>query len=175
MDIPGSRRAGRCVGARGGAGAATEHGGHARHQGLFDLLRADKVYVRINSPGGEQLPLARDGLGAWPNHDIHVGLHIRVAGLADTGDTTVLDAHIRFDDAPPVKNQRIGNDHVDHLRCTALTLAHAVANHLAATEFDFVSVAGPVLLNLYEKLTISQTHAVAGSWSVHLGIGLSAD
>ena len=112
-DVPRPRRAGGGVGAGGGAGAAAQHRGDAGHQRLFDLLRADEVDVGVEAAGGEDLAFARDHLGAGADDDRHVGLDIRIAGLADGGDAAVPDADIGLDDAPVIEDQRIGDDGVD--------------------------------------------------------------
>jgi len=40
--------------------------GDARHQRVLDLLRADEMDVAVETAGGEDLPLARDHVGAGP-------------------------------------------------------------------------------------------------------------
>ena len=53
-------------------GAAAEHGGDARHQGLFYLLRTDKMNMGVDTAGGGNLPFAGDRFGARPDDNIHV-------------------------------------------------------------------------------------------------------
>ena len=58
---------------------------------------------------------------------------------------------------------------------TALRLAHAVADHLAAAELHLLAVDREVLLDLDEELGVGEAHAVAGGGAEHLGIGLPRD
>ena len=76
-EMPRPRRAGGGEGAVRRAGAAAEHRGHARHQRVVDLLRADEMDVRVEAAGGEDLALARDHLGARPDDDGHARLDVR--------------------------------------------------------------------------------------------------
>lgn len=46
------------MGARGRAGAAADHGGHAGDQRLFRLLRTDPVNMGIDPAGGDNFPSA---------------------------------------------------------------------------------------------------------------------
>ena len=140
VDVPGSRRAGGGVGAGGRTGAAADHGGHAGHQRLFDLLRADEMDVGVDAAGGDDHAFAGDDLGAGADDDIDRRLDVGVARLADRGDAAVLDADIGLDDAPVVDDQRVGDDRVGTVLGHALALAHAVADHLAAAEFHFLAV-----------------------------------
>src|SRR5690606_9169710 len=137
-DVPRSRRARRRVRAGRWARASADHRRDARHQRLFDLLRADEMDVRIDAARGQDLAFARDDLGARADHDVDAGLRVRVAGLADPRDAPVLDTDVGLDDAPPVDDQRVRDDGVDGLVRRALTLPHAVADHLAAAELDLV-------------------------------------
>ncbi len=139
--VPRARRAGGGGGAGGRAGAAAEQGGDAGRQRLLHLLRADEVDVRVDAAGGQDLALAGDHLGAGADDDVHAGLHVRVAGLADARDAAVRMRDVGLDDAPMVDDQRVGDDGVDRaLRLAALGLAHAVADHLAAAELHLLAV-----------------------------------
>ncbi len=83
MQIPRPRRAGRRIGARRRSGATADHGRHAGHQRVFDLLRADKMDMRINTAGRQDLAFTGDHFGAGADDDIDARLHIGIAGLAD--------------------------------------------------------------------------------------------
>ncbi len=61
---------------------------------------------------------------AGADGDVHVGLDIRVAGLADGGNAPVLEADVGLDDAPVVDDQRVGDQRVDHLGSQQLSLLH---------------------------------------------------
>ena len=174
-DVPRSRRAGGGVGAGRRAGAAAEHGGDARHQRLFHLLRADEVDVGIDAASGEDLALAGDGFGARADGDGDARLGVRVAGLADGVDATVANAHIGLDDAPMVDDEGVGDDGVDGPCARKLALPHAVPDHLAATELDLFAVDGVILLDLDDEFGVAEAHAVADGGAKHLGIGGAGD
>jgi hypothetical protein len=52
-------------------------------QRVLDLLGADEVDVGVEAAGGQDLALARDGLGAGADDDVDARLGVGVAGLAD--------------------------------------------------------------------------------------------
>src|SRR5205085_10666368 len=93
-DVPGTGRAGGGVGALGRPGAAAQHGRDARVQRLLDELRADPVDVTVDATGRQDAALAGDRLGAGADDDVHVRLHVRVAGLADPDDPPATQAHV---------------------------------------------------------------------------------
>jgi hypothetical protein len=99
LHVEGAGRAGGGQRAGGGAGAAAQHGGHAAGQGLFDLLRADEVDVAVDAACGDDVALAADDLGAGADDDVHAGLRVGVAGLADGGDAPGLEANVGLEDA----------------------------------------------------------------------------
>src|SRR5689334_6708865 len=120
--------------------------------------------VCIESPGSENFSLARDDFGTWPDDDADVRLDIRIASLADSGDTTRLDADVGFDNAPMIENERVRNDGVDGaLALAQLALAHAVADDLAAAEFHLLAIGRMVALDLDDDVRVRQPHAIAGS------------
>jgi len=57
-------------------------------KGVRDLRRRDEVDVRVDRPGGEDLPVARDDLGLRADDEIRVDAVHRLgdAGLAKCGD-----------------------------------------------------------------------------------------
>ena len=69
--------------------------------------------VGVEAAGGEDFALAGDDFGAGADDDGDARLNIGIAGLADGGNISVLDADIGFDDAPVIENERIGDDGVD--------------------------------------------------------------
>src|SRR5215467_12652453 len=103
--MPRSWRAGRGVGAGRRPRPAPQHRGDAGHQSLFDLLRADEMDMRIDAARGDDLALACDRLGSWPDDDADVWLDVRIAGFADPGDAAILDADVGLDDAPVIDDQ----------------------------------------------------------------------
>ena len=89
---------------------------------------------------------------------------------------TVIQDHIGFDDT----EERIEDEGVRDNEIEAVLvergggLPHAVADDLAAAEFDFVAVAAAlgdeVALDLHEKIGVGETYAVAGGGAEHLGV-----
>ena len=154
-----------------GTGAAAEQRRDAGHQRVVDLLRADEVDVAVEAAGGEDLALARDHVGARPDDDGDARLNVRIAGLADGRDFSVLDADVGLHDAPVIEDQRIGDDGVDRaLLVGDLALAHAVADHLAAAELHLLAVGGEILLHLDDEIGVGEPHAIAGGRAEHVGI-----
>ncbi len=171
-DVPGAGRAGGGEGAGRGAGAAPEHRGHARHQRLLDLLRADEMDVGVEAAGGEDLALAGDHFGARPDDDGHARLDVRVARLADRMDEPVLDPDVGLHDPPVVEDDGVGDDGVDRAsRARGLRLAHAVADHLAAAELHLLAVGGEILLDLDHELGVGEADAIARGRAEHVGVG----
>src|SRR5215469_11343235 len=106
--MPRPRRAGRGGGASRRAGTAAEHRCDAAVERVLRLLRADHVDMRVDAAGGDDLAFAGDDLGARPDNDVDAGLDVRIAGLADPGNTAVLEPNIGFDDTPMVEDHRVG-------------------------------------------------------------------
>ncbi|MHC2795261.1 hypothetical protein ACVINZ_004273 [Mesorhizobium jarvisii] len=70
----------------------------------------------------------------------------------------------------------VGDDGVDRaLGAGNLALAHAVADHLAAAEFYFLTVNCEVLFDLDEEFGVGQPDLVADSRPIHLGVGGTRD
>ena len=175
VDVPWTRCACGRQGAGRGPSPAADHGGHARHQRLVDLLRADEVDVSVDAAGGHDQPLAGNDFGSGADDDVDPGLDVRVAGLAESGDPAFLDRDVAFDDAPPVDYQRIGDHRVGAIFRRSLALAHAVANDLAAAEFDFLTVDREILLDLDDELGVGETYPIAYRWPEHFDIGAATD
>ncbi len=173
--VPWAGGAGGGVGPGRRASAAADHGGDAAHQGLFDLLRTDEVDVGVDAAGREDHAFAGNHFGAGADGDGHIGLDVRVAGLADGRDAPVLEADVGLDDAPVVDDQRVGDQRVHHLRGQQLALAHAVANHLAAAKLHFFTVGGEILFHFDPQLGIGQADLVTDGGAEHVGVGLSRD
>ena len=167
--------AGGGVGARRRAGPAAQHGGDPRHQGVLDLLGADEVDVRVDRPGGEDEPFPRNGFGAGADDHVHPRLGVGVAGLADLGDASALDAHVGLDDAPMVEDERVGDDRVDGAGGGELALSHPVPDHLAAPELDLLAGDRAVGLHLDHQLGVPEPDAIPGSGTEHLRVSPPAD
>src|SRR5882724_2681871 len=138
---------------------------------MLDLLRADEMDVAVESAGGQDFSFARDDVGAGADHDGHAGLDVGIAGLADGTDHAFLDRDIGLHNAPVIDDQRIGDDGVGcALLVGDLRLAHAVADHLAAAEFYFLTIGGEILLDLDDQISVGKPHPVADGRPEHVGI-----
>ncbi len=128
--------------------------------------------VGVNPACGDDIAFTGDHLGPRTDDDIDTRLHIGVPGLADPGNTTVANADIGLDDAGIIKDQRVGDHGIDRsLGTRCLRLAHAVADDLAATEFDFLAKDREILFDLDQKLGISQPNLITHGRAKHGGIG----
>ncbi|MNS96451.1 hypothetical protein D3C72_1307500 [compost metagenome] len=145
--VPRPGGAGGGVGARSRTGAAPDKGRDPRNQRFLHLLRADEVDVRVNAACRDDLALGGNDFGAWANGQGHARLDVRVAGLAHAEDAPVLYPDVGLDDAPMVDDQRIGQHQVHRLGSQHLSLAHAVADDLAAAEFDLFTIDREVLFH----------------------------
>ena len=110
MNIPWPRGAGCGISASGWTGSATKHGGHAGHQCFINLLRTNKVDMRINTTGSKNMALTGKYFSPRANNNINITLSIWITRLTYGKDTTIFDAHISFNDAPVIDDNRIGND-----------------------------------------------------------------
>ena len=96
--------------------------------------------------------------------------------MADADDHAVLDAEVGFDDAKQrIEDQRVGDDEVEALRIERRRgLPHAVADDLAAAEFDLVAVAATfsdqVALDLHEQFGVGEPNPVADGGAEHFGV-----
>jgi hypothetical protein len=129
------------------------------------------MVVRPEAAGRQNPAFAGNDLGTRPDDDIDLGLRIRIAGLADTRDAPALEGDIGLHDAPVVDDQGIGDDGIGRTgRVRHLTLAHAVANDLAAAELHLLAIGGEIALDLDEKLGIGQPDAVTDRRAEHMGV-----
>jgi hypothetical protein len=83
-------------------------------------------------------------------------LDIWVTCLSDAGDATVLDADVSLDDAPLVENNDVGNDEVSNLVGQALTLTHAITDHLPATKGDFLAINGMIFFDFDDEFSVGE-------------------
>ncbi len=111
--------------------------------------------VRVNATSGEDVPFTSNRFGAGPDHDGDAFLDVGVAGLADANDAAIPEADIGLDDAPPIKNEGIGNHGVNGaVSPGGLGLAHPITNHLSAAKFHFIAVGGEVLLHFKDEFGV---------------------
>ena len=143
---------------------------------MLHLLRTDEMNVSIHSTGRHDLALRSDHLGTRPDDNLHSGLNVRITGLADCVDAAVPQADIGLDYAPVIENDCVGDDCIDRsLRATALTLGHAVANHLAAAEFDLFARNGVIRFHPDEQFRVGQPDPIPGRRPVHGGVCAAAE
>ena len=109
LNIPWPRRAGGGEGARGRPRAPSQHGGDTSCQSFLNLLRADEMDMRVNAARRHDIALATDDLRAGADDDVHAGLHVRVARLANGDDAPALQTNVGLHNAPMVDDERIGH------------------------------------------------------------------
>ena len=70
--------------------------------------------MAVNAACGQDKPLARNGLGGCADDHARCDTihNMRIAGLADTGDFSVLNADIRLVNARTVHDERIRDDRI---------------------------------------------------------------
>ena len=180
LNVPRPGRTGGGKGAGGRARATPHHGGHPTGQCFFNLLRADEMNVAVNAARGDDVALAADHFGAGADDDVHAGLHVGVAGLADGHDAPALKADVGLDDAPVVQDESVGHHAVHGTFCArALALRHAVADGFAATKFDFFAIGAraqsQVLFDFNQQVGVGQAHPVAHGGAKNLGVGASSN
>src|SRR3990167_11429224 len=129
----------------------------------------------VDAAGGEDHAFAGDHFGGTADGDGAGRVAVRVPRFAARGDASAFQADVGFNNAPGVDDQRVGDYRVDHVGGAQLTLAHAVADDLAAAELHLVAVGGEVLFDLDPQVGIGQTHLVADGGAEHVGVGLAGN
>ena len=143
---------------------------------LGDLLRADEMDVAVDSPGGEDAAFAGDHFRGRADDHGDAVLDERISRVAEAGDAAMLDADVGLDDAGDgIDDERVGDDEIERLRRQREgRLPHAVADHLAAAEFDLVAVAAvlrdQVALDLDPEIGVGESDLVAHGGAEHLGV-----
>jgi hypothetical protein len=155
--------------------SAADQGGNAGSQGIIDLLRTNKMDVRIDSASSNDFAFSGDYFRPGSNDDGHSRLDIGVTGFANAGYPALLYPDIGLYYSAMIYNHGVRYYRINALFAGALGLSHPVSNHLSATELDLFSVDREVSFDLYEKLGIGQPDEVAGGWTKHLRVGLSAN
>src|SRR5580765_1394038 len=173
MNMPRPRRAGRRCRAHRWAGAAADHGSDAAHQRFFDLLRTDEVNMRIDAAGGHDHAFAGDDFGRTTDGHGHARLDVGIASFANHSDFAALETDVGLDDTPVVDDHGVGDHGIHDIFVIALRLAHAIADHLAAAELDFLAIGREILLDLDEQFGIRQPQTVTDGRTEHFGISLT--
>jgi len=182
-DVPGTGGASGSVGAGCGTGASACHGCDTAGKGFVDLLGADEVDVGVESAGGDDVTFAGNHFGG--GSDDHVGvdaiLNAGVPAVADADNVAVFYADIRFDYALfGVEDSGVGDYEVERVVVGGEgRLAHAVADDLAAAEFDFVAVAAvfgnEVTLHFYKNISVAQANLVTDCGAEHFSVLFSIE
>ena len=171
-DVKGPWSAGGGVGACCWTGASTQQGGDAAGDCRFDLLRADEVDVGINAPSGEDVTLSSNGFGARSDGDRHLITDVGIACFANGANAPIFEANIGFDDAPPIKDQGIGDHRIDGtIGAAGLALAHAVTDDFAAAELHLIAIDRVVLFDFEDQFGIGEPQSVTGGGAVSFGVG----
>jgi len=155
--------------------SAADQGGNAGSQGIIDLLRTNKMDVRIDSASSNDFAFSGDYFRPGSNDDGHSRLDIGVTGFANAGYPALLYPDIGLYYSAMIYNHGVRYYRINALFAGALGLSHPVSNHLSSTELDLFSVDREVSFDLYEKLGVGQSDKVARGWTKHLCVGLSAD
>src|SRR5262249_62048627 len=102
-------------------------------------------------------------------HSVH---RVRIAGLAHFDDPAVTDSDVALHDSPMVDDEGVGDDQVQRALGPSgpSALTHAVANDFAAAKSDLVAIAGEVLFDFDDQVSIGQAHTVARGGSVEIGV-----
>ena len=159
------------------SGSSSNHGCHAGIQSTVNLLRTDKVNMRIDTSRCDDHAFTGKCLCRCANchsrcHAIH---DCRIAGFSDTLDLSIFDSDICLYNSCIVQNQRIGDDKVK-ITVTALRLyglSHSITDRLAAAKFDLIPVMGVIFFHLDHKTCICQSHFIPNSRAVHCCIFFS--
>ena len=101
----------------------------------------------IDGTGGHDMTFTSNDFGAGTDMNRHIRLNIAVTGFTNRSDVAIFNTDIGFDDPPMIKNQGVGDHAIHHLSPAFLPLAHAIANHFATTEFNFIAIGGEILFN----------------------------
>src|SRR5690606_26143514 len=109
------------------------------------------------------------------NDDVNAGLNIGIAGFANLVNAASLDTDISFNDAPVIKDEYIGNHHIDAVGVIALTLTHAITDHLTTAKFDFFTVDRVIFFDSDPQFCIAQSHAIADGGAKDFGVSLATD
>ena len=170
VDMPWSRGTGGGKGTRCRTGSSAEHGGHATHECLFDLLWADEMNVRVDAARSHDHALAGDHLGPGPHHNVDPRLDVWITSLANLEKQSILDANVGLDDAPVVDNQGVGHDGIDTIRSQPLALSHAIANDLASTKLDLFTIDREILFHMHPEIGIREADAISCGGAKHVDI-----
>src|SRR4029453_4550754 len=112
VDMPRSGGAGRRRRAGSRTRSSAHHGCYAGIERLLYLLRANEMYVRVDSTCGNDLAFPGDDFGPGSNYDFNAALHIGISGFADRGNESIPERDVGFNDSPMVKYECVGNDGV---------------------------------------------------------------
>src|SRR6516164_7192498 len=152
--MPWTRRTGGCVCTGGRASTAADHRRDAGRYGFVNLLRTNEMNMGVNAARRHDHMLPSNDFGARSNDYRYPRLDVRISCLPDSGNTTALYSHIRFDNAPMIDDHGIRDHCIHGVFARTLRLAHAITDNFAAPEFDLFSVNRVVAFDLGDKLGI---------------------
>jgi hypothetical protein len=90
--------------------------------------------------------------------------------VADNRDAAVLYADIGFHDAPMIDDQGIRDDEIDCRCARRLALPHAVADHFAAAETDFIAIRREIALDFDDEFGVGETQAITGGRTIQFRV-----
>ena len=115
------------------------------------MLGGNEVNVAIDAARREDHVLARNHFGtrAYNKLRVYPGHRVGIARFAHLHNATIFNANIPFDDAPVIKNQRVGDDQIKRALSLSIAggtaaLAHSIADDFAAAKGNFVAIDGEV-------------------------------
>ena len=157
-----------------GASAAAQHCRKPRMKRVINLLWANEMNMAVKTTSGKNMALGGNRLGSRANNDINAGLGVGITGFANGANLAVFQTDIRFINTRNVDDQSVGDNRINGaIGACYLRLAHAITNDLAAAKLDLFAIAGEIMLDLDNQISIGQTHTVAGCWSIHISIDAS--
>src|ERR1700682_4479174 len=130
--------------------------------------------VGVDPAGGDDFSFTGDYFRS--SADDHSGgdstHHIRIAGFADSRDSSVAYSDIRFVDSAVVHDHRIRDHQIENAVGPGCgrRLSHSIANYFAPAEFGLLTGSCEVLLNFDEQIGVGEPDAVAGGRSVQIGV-----
>ena len=126
--------------------------------------------VRVDPTRCEYLPLTGNSFSTRTDIDGNSGLHVGVTGFTDTHNAAVLDTDIRFNNAPVIKNQYVGNYRIHRVGTTRLALPHAIADYFTAAKLHLVAIVRKVFFHPDDQVCVTQTYTITNGWAEHLRV-----
>ena len=132
----------------------TNHRRDTTHERFINLLRTNKVYVRINSTSSNNHAFARNDFSAGSHNNIYPRLNIRITRFTYLMNKSIFKTYISFNNTPMVNDEHIRNDSINAIDTHTLALPHTITNDFAATKFNFFSINREVFFNFDPQIRI---------------------